>query len=105
MQKSGYKEWRGYPYALDLRGRPRKFGTPHYIYKNATTPIKAVSIANACSEENHSLAFPLLLKSNYSKSDFLGLFSQVRNNKLMHLWLGISPPSRYKDNDFLLITK
>ena len=44
-----------------------------------------------------SLAFPCFLKSNYSKIDFLGLFSQVRNNKLMHLWLGISPPSRCKD--------
>ena len=24
----GTQEWRGHPYALDLRGRPRKFGTP-----------------------------------------------------------------------------
>ena len=38
MQKFGHKEWRGHPYALDLRGRPRKFGTPLYTYKNATTP-------------------------------------------------------------------
>lgn len=38
MQRSGHKEWRGNSYALDLRGRPRKFGTPHYIDKNATTP-------------------------------------------------------------------
>ena len=36
--KVRYKEWRGHPYALDLRGRPRKFGTPLYTYKNATTP-------------------------------------------------------------------
>jgi len=28
MQRSGHKEWRGHPYALDLRGRPRKYGTP-----------------------------------------------------------------------------
>ena len=36
--KVSHKEWRGHPYALDLRGRPRKFGTPLYTYKNATTP-------------------------------------------------------------------
>jgi len=28
MQKSINQEWRGHPYALDLRGRPRIFGTP-----------------------------------------------------------------------------
>jgi hypothetical protein len=28
MQKSGHKEWRGHPYALDQRGELRKNGTP-----------------------------------------------------------------------------
>lgn len=44
-----------------------------------------VCIANVCVKGIPSSGFPLLLKSNYSKTDFLGLFSQVRNNKLMHL--------------------
>ena len=35
------------------------------------------------------LTFPCFLKSNYSKTDFLGLFSQVRNNQLMHQTYGI----------------
>lgn len=38
MQRAGHKEWRGHPYALDLRGRRENFGTPLYNYKNATTP-------------------------------------------------------------------
>ena len=28
MQKEKYEEWRGHSYALNLRGEPRKFGTP-----------------------------------------------------------------------------
>ena len=36
--------------------------------------------------------FPRFLKSNYSISSFPDIFSLVRNNKLMHLRLGISPP-------------
>ena len=50
-------------------------------------------------KELPSLAFPCFFKSNLFQIDFRGLFGKVRNNKLMHLRLGISPPNRCKDNE------
>ena len=41
----GTQEWRGHPYALDLRGRREKFGTPHFNIR--MLHAKGVCIANA----------------------------------------------------------
>ena len=87
-----HKEWRGHPYALDLRGRPRKFGTPPYIYKNAATP-KGVRTANACMEGKPSFGFPCFLVELF-QNRFPRSFQSSANNQLVHQKSDFSPIRR-----------
>ena len=45
------------------------------------------------------VAFPFASSFELFQINFLGFFGKARNNKLMHLWLRISPPSRCKDTN------
>ena len=84
MQRFEHNEWRGASYALYLRGRREKFGTPYLTSKNATTPKRGY-IALLSDLEAKLSCLPFAFKSNYSKLDFSRLFGKVRSNKLMHL--------------------
>jgi len=77
MQKFGHKEWRGHPYALNLRGEPRKL-EPLLSNKNAPRHKRVHSIIQIVQG---SLFFGLSLASSFdhSKLSFLGFFGLARN--------------------------
>ena len=89
MQTLWYKEWRGHSYALYLRGRSGNWN-PYYSIRmlHAIGRVHSYIVVRRAFS-SLSLCF---FKSNYSKMSFPDLFGKVRNNKLMHLWFGISPP-------------
>lgn len=76
------------------KGGPEKL-EPLFTNKNVTTP--AWCIATSVNRNGSSWPFPLLFKSDLFQIGFSGRFGKVRNNKLMHLRLEISPSSRCKD--------
>ena len=75
MQTKGHKEWRGHPYALYLRGRPRNWNPYHHIRM-----LHAIGVCIAMNDGGYAV-LGLSLASSFElfQTDFRGLFGKVRN--------------------------
>ena len=70
MIRKEHKEWRGHSYALNLRGGPRNWNPCQHIRMlHAKSVLHSIIVLTGNAK---SRPFPLLLRSNYSKRDFLG---------------------------------
>ena len=93
----GHRKWRGHPYALNLRGEPRKL-EPLLSNKNAPRHKRVHSIIQIVREASFRWLFPCFIFRPF-QIKFPRLLQFSAKYKLMHLRLRISPPSHRKDKN------